>query len=147
MPQADTWLSSNDKGVTKRAQFARNARIQVWKTAAYRHAQRVRLPKGLDRVSVNITLRRTMWDRHDTQNLMDSAKAVVDGLVLYGLIPNDTDPHIDGPHLHAGPRVPGHVGYLDITIVDLAPSPQRQAATDRAALLAEHGDPTAPEAP
>jgi len=123
MPQPDKWLTSNDRGITRGARMGRNARAQVWKATAATHARRVRLPKGLTRVRVDITLRRTRRDRHDTHNLMDSAKAVVDGLVIYGLIPNDTDPHIDGPHLHAGDRVTGQAGFLDITITDLTGTP------------------------
>jgi hypothetical protein len=62
--------------------------------------------------------------RRDVGNLYPSAKALVDGLVDYGLIPDDDDRHLIGPDMRRGAQVskrqyPGG-GLIVVTIVELA---------------------------
>lgn len=94
---------------------------KTWREAAFLHAKAARLPVGLARVRIDITLRFPREGRIDVGNYYTHVvKPFVDGLgppidkmragrrviaVGYGLIPDDTAEFLDGPHLMLGPKV------------------------------------------
>lgn len=131
------WLTANDR----LDRWEKAHRVRLWRTAAYIHAVRAKLPTGLDRIKVLVvaqfpTGRAPVRDAH---NLAPTLKAVVDGLgprrettrkdgttvvaVGYGLIPDDSDKHLDGPHLSIGEPLPrrtyGVSGHLHIKILEV----------------------------
>lgn len=126
MPQADTWLNANDRGITRNAAMARSARVATWRNSARVHAGIARLPKGLGRVEVIVTVHPLPGRRRgfrDLANLHPTAKAVVDGLKIYGLVPDDNDRHFVGPHLFLGDTSTKLHAVLDIQITDLTRAP------------------------
>ncbi len=126
------WLTSN-----KRGRYAIAQLVRVWRRAAYEAARVAKLPTGLDRVRIDLEARfRGPAPVRDRMNLYPTVKAVIDGLgpsrvsahtphaVGWGLIPDDDDTHLDGPHLSIGPRLPDAPyathGHLLVTITDLS---------------------------
>lgn len=57
-------------------------------------AAAARLPKGLDRVEVWIEVTPRDRRRRDPANWMPTQKAMIDGLVDYGLVPDDCPPYV-----------------------------------------------------
>lgn len=52
--------------------------------------------------------------RYDPGNLYPVAKAIVDGIVLSGMLEDDDYTHVDGPHLHHGEPDKDHPGVTVI---------------------------------
>lgn len=131
-----TWLTANDR----RHEQAQARLVKQWRGKAYAAAMVARLPVGLDWVRIDVEARfRGRAPVRDTDNLRPTVKAVIDGLgpardyrfrgrlhhaVGHGLIPDDNDRHLDGPHLTIGPRLDpkpgGSLGHLILTIKELA---------------------------
>jgi hypothetical protein len=78
-------------------------------------AQVAKLPKNLDRVHIVAHIIKPTARQYDVHNLMPTLKACVDGLVDYGLIPDDTNDHLTGPDLRQGGK--GELGVI-ITITE-----------------------------
>jgi hypothetical protein len=78
-------------------------------------AQVAKLPKNLDRVHIVAHIIKPTSRQYDVHNLMPTLKACVDGLVDYGLIPDDTNAHLTGPDLRQGGK--GELGVI-ITITE-----------------------------
>ncbi|MEU3162930.1 hypothetical protein [Streptosporangium sp. NPDC006930] len=57
--------------------------------------------------------------RRDVGNLYPSFKAIIDGCVDAGVLPDDDDTHLIGPDMRLGPVIPD--GQLALLIVELAP--------------------------
>ena len=57
-------------------------------------AAAARLPKGLSRVEVWIEVTPRDRRRRDPANWMPTQKAMIDGLVDYGLVPDDCPPYV-----------------------------------------------------
>lgn len=94
------WLSMND-----RPHWAERARgTRAWRAAALWSARAARLPVGLDLVRVEIWVHKTTARKYDAGNLQPTAKAVVDGLVDYGLVPDDDNEHLIGPDMRMGAK-------------------------------------------
>lgn len=53
--------------------------------------------------------------RRDAHNVMPTVKALIDGLVDAGVLPDDDDRHLTGPDLRVAPN-PGLKGYVGIRI-------------------------------
>lgn len=111
---------------------------KAWRESAFVHARQAKLPKALDRVRIDITLHFTTNAQRDTANYHPMVgKPLVDGISTgrlvktksgvrsepgYGLIPDDTPRHLDGPHLLIGEPVSKRqhpYGLAVITITDL----------------------------
>ena len=60
--------------------------------------------------------------KHDVGNLYPSFKAAVDGLVDYGVLPDDDNEHLIGPDMRPGPIVKGGRLVLHITELPAAAS-------------------------
>jgi hypothetical protein len=75
---------------------------KAWRGAAARHAKWSKAPKDLDHAHIMVEVVKATKQAYDAHNLMPTAKAVIDGLVDYGLIPDDTNAHLAGPDLRPG---------------------------------------------
>lgn len=90
---------------------------RAWRTAAHVAASKAKLPKGLQRVHIVVHIIKPTSREYDAHNLLPTMKAAVDGLVDYGLIPDDTNNHLIGPDMRPGGK--GPVG-VTITITEEA---------------------------
>jgi hypothetical protein len=130
------FLTANDR----RHKMAEAKLIKSWRAAAFVAAQVEHLPRGLARVRIDAVAHfRGRPPVRDRSNLSPTLKAVIDGLgpareirrkgvivgtsIGYGLIPDDDDAHLDGPHLLIGdplpPRAYSGPGELILTITEL----------------------------
>lgn len=107
------WLSAN-----KRYKRRPDVAIRAWRQAAAVYAQQAKLPKGLVRISVFATLRFTDNRRRDAHNYTLNVKSCIDGLVDYGLIPDDRREHLLWTAITEGEKVNGLVGELELRIVE-----------------------------
>jgi crossover junction endodeoxyribonuclease RusA len=116
IPAPAPWLSANQRVDLRRQTPDRRA----WRDAGHLYAKQAALPK-LQRVHIIATLRFRDARRRDPHNYYPTLKALVDGLVDYGLIPDDDDKHLIGPDIRLGQvmQAPG-LGevWLDITDLD-----------------------------
>ncbi|GAA2022414.1 hypothetical protein WDZ16_13015 [Pseudokineococcus marinus] len=93
-----SWLSANDR----RNRHAQNRLTQNWRAAAG-WAVRGRLRSvRLQRAHIVAVLHHGDGQRRDTANYAPTVKAVVDGLVDGGLLPDDDRRHLEGPDLRVG---------------------------------------------
>ncbi|MCI6584048.1 MAG: hypothetical protein MSC45_03120 [Mobiluncus sp.] len=88
------------------------------------YARGSNFPRDLSKVRIHITLH---WHdpgrRRDAANWSPTAKAIVDGLVDFGLIPDDSNKFLEGPFLWAGGEVaPPGVTWVDVVVTDMSPS-------------------------
>lgn len=113
-------LNLNDSGVTKRAAFAKAAKIKQVRLTATVLAEQAQLPKGAGHAVVELHYRPKDRRRRDTDNLIATAKPCFDGLVDYGLVPDDVPQHMSKPepviHQPARGNVPRL--WLQITTSD-----------------------------
>jgi hypothetical protein len=104
--------------LNQRHHWAEKARLtRAWRNAAKLFAERADLPKGLERVHITAHIIKTTSRQYDVHNLLPTLKAAVDGLVDYGLIPDDSNEYLVGPDLRQGGK--GTPGII-ITITELA---------------------------
>lgn len=91
---------------------------RAWRAAAWQYAMAHR-PVTLDRAHVTITLHFTDRRRRDVHNYYGTVKAIVDGLVDAGLLPDDRDEHLV-LDLRTGPPARGAlVPRIDVDAVEL----------------------------
>lgn len=99
MPQYADWINANH-----RAHWSKRAKLtRAWRNAAHIVAKQHKLPK-LDRAHILVEIHKTTNGRYDPANLHPTAKAIVDGLIDYGLLPDDDATHLDGPDMRAGEK-------------------------------------------
>lgn len=130
------WLTANDR----LDRWEKAHRIRLWRSAAYLAARRDKLPTDLDHIRIEAVARFAGPPPvRDLANLHPTVKAVVDGLgprrearrngtvvvsVGYGLVPDDSDRHVDGPHLSLGEALPARpyssAGLLLLKISEVA---------------------------
>lgn len=114
IPLAADWINAND-----RLHWRPKARLtKAWRRAGHIHARVNGLPRGLHRIRVTVHVVKATARAYDAHNLMPTAKAVVDGFVDYGLVPDDTNAHLIGPDIREGGK--GKPG-LRIVVETLAP--------------------------
>lgn len=105
------WLSAN-----QRLHWAPKANItKQWRQLARLLAGMHGLPTGLDRVHITATIHKTNGRAYDVHNLVPTCKAIVDGLVDYGLIQDDDNSRLTGPDMRAGEKNDGASVVLTIT--------------------------------
>jgi hypothetical protein len=78
-----------------RMHWAQERRIKT-DLRAVGHALAVyhRIPRGLEHVNITLVYVPTVNRRRDEDNMMPTLKPLVDGLVDYGLVPDDTHQHV-----------------------------------------------------
>lgn len=118
IPAPAPWLNANQRTDLRRQTPDRRA----WRDAAHTWAMKDRLPK-LRHARIVAELHFRDNRRRDPHNYYPTIKAVVDGLVDYGLLPDDSSQYLIGPDLRMGePLANGRPwGALDLEITDLAP--------------------------
>lgn len=98
------WLTSNQRlDRWTKAEHTRDLRALARTEAA---AQA--LPRGLHRVRIIAHLTYPDHRRRDANNAHPTTKALIDGLVDYGLIPDDNDRHLVGPDHRPDGTGPGY---------------------------------------
>lgn len=111
------WLSAN-----KRYKRRPDVAIRAWRQAAALHAASVRLPRDVARISVYATVHFTDARHRDAHNYMINVKCCIDGLVDYGLIPDDRREHLQWTAITEGDPIPkkpfGPVGEIELRIVE-----------------------------
>ncbi|WP_440102435.1 hypothetical protein [Glutamicibacter mishrai] len=98
LPKLADWLNLNQK----EHWAPRNKRTQAWRHGAHIMARQAKLPKGLARVQVDAYVWKSSHRRYDPHNLMPTLKPVIDGLVDYGLLADDSSEYLAGPFIHHG---------------------------------------------
>lgn len=115
IPAPAPWLSAN-----QRHKRRPDVIIRAWREAGLVHARRVHLPK-LQRVHVLAVLCFPDRRRRDPHNYYPTLKALVDGLVDYGLVPDDSHQFLVGPDVRLGAVLAGRgLGEVVLTVTDLA---------------------------
>lgn len=100
IPAPCEWVNANQRG-----HWAKRARLtKTWRTAARLWARKAGLPTGLVKVHVVATVHKATNRSYDAHNLNLTAKACIDGLVDYGLIPDDSNAYLVGPDMRAGAK-------------------------------------------
>lgn len=90
--------------------YARASRVRAIKTVAEQTARFTRAPH-LERARLDVEISFPDRKRRDTHNYMPTVKALVDGLVKAGVLPDDDWRHLTGPHLeHAPDLAPKRMG-------------------------------------
>lgn len=104
IPMAAEWINLN-----QRLHWAPKAkRTRSWRMAGHIYARQANLPRGLGRVQITAHVMKSTARQYDAHNLIPTAKAVIDGLVDYGLIEDDTNQFLTGPDMRQGGKgIPG----------------------------------------
>ena len=101
------WVNANERG-----HWAKRApRTRYWRNRAYVEARRAKVPP-MDRAHIAVTFHKTTNRPYDPANLYPTAKAIVDGLVDAGVLPDDDKEHLVGPDMRAG----GVIGNRQIVV-------------------------------
>ena len=98
--------------------FARNRLTQEWRQAAHMYAIANKLQR-MDRAKITITIGFPTNHKRDVSNYQPTAKAIIDGLMDYRLLPDDNDVHLVGPDLRRGDKVSTAVPTLVVDIQEL----------------------------
>lgn len=114
IPAPAPWLNANQTHKRRPDKL-----IRLWRDAGLVHARYARLPK-LQRAHILAELRFGDNRRRDAGNFYPTLKALVDGLVDYRLLPDDSDDYLVGPDLRRGPVCRHGYGEVLLTVTDLA---------------------------
>lgn len=118
IPAPAPWLNANQRVDLRRQTPHRRA----WRDAGRVYAMAAKLPK-LQRAHLLAELRFADSRNRDVHNLYPSIKALVDGLIDYGLLPDDSHQYLVGPDLRYGPKIAKRAGSVQgellLTITDL----------------------------
>jgi hypothetical protein len=93
---------------------AKAARTRTWRWTACIKARGLKPVEG--KAHIVITISFTDRRRRDVGNLQPTAKAIVDGIVDAGVLPDDSDRYLIGPDMRAGEPVKGPVPVITVTI-------------------------------
>jgi crossover junction endodeoxyribonuclease RusA len=122
IPAPARWLSANQRTDLRRQTPDRRA----WRDTTAVLARAAKLPK-LDRAHIVATLHFTDRRQRDPHNYYPTIKAAVDGLVDYGLLPDDSSRYLIGPDLRLGEPIAwqryGPPGRLVLVIAEPATHP------------------------
>lgn len=116
IPAPGRWLNANSRS-DRRAQTPDR---RAWREAGHVYARQARLPK-LGRAHIVATLRfADRRVRRDPHNYYPTLKAIIDGLIDYGLLPDDSHEYLTGPDIRLGEPLParrvGSAGEVVLTI-------------------------------
>lgn len=96
--QRKPWLNSNDRDHWR----ALRPITAGWRANAAAAAAAAGLPTGLGRVHISGLVVKERAGTYDAMNFYPTAKAVVDGLIDYGLCVDDSNEFVEGPFLWPG---------------------------------------------
>ena len=133
LPWTKPPMSMNDRQhYMVRARLTKSIR-----TKARTLARASRLPVGLAHVDVALAYRPRDRRRRDTDNLMPVLKALCDGLVDYGLVPDDTPdfmtkhmPRLEEPQKGAGGAMWLEVTWEGMEVMNVRTRAAQDAGTD-----------------
>lgn len=94
------WLTANGRTAHRWEAPTR----RKWRDAGQTYARQSGLPR-LERAHIEVTIQFRDNRRRDIANWHPTAKAIIDGLVDYGLLPDDDDRHLIGPDMRRGSAV------------------------------------------
>jgi crossover junction endodeoxyribonuclease RusA len=97
IPAPVRWLNANDRA----HRLGRSPLVREWRNAAHVYARQAKLPL-LGKAHITATLRFCDKRRRDPHNYYPTVKAAVDGLVDYGLLPDDSSEFLIGPDIRLG---------------------------------------------
>lgn len=114
-PFRDNLLNAN-----QRRHWSHRQRLtKVWRESTAWRARGASVPR-LNRARIVVEFSFGDHQRRDVSNYQPTAKAIVDGLIDAGLLPDDNDRHLIGPDLRRADR-PG-APQIRVIVTDL-PSP------------------------
>ena len=115
IPAPAGWINLNH-----RMHWAVKAKLtKAWRLAARVHAQNAGLPKGFEHVRIEAHVVKSTARAYDAHNLTPTGKAIIDGLVDYGLVPDDTNRYVVGPDMREGGKgVPGIRVMITVSVID-----------------------------
>ena len=101
IPAPCEWLNSNQRI----HRMIAAGRVKSWRQAAH-YAAKVddHWAPFEGPVHITVTVHKTRAGRWDAGNLYPTAKAIVDGLVDAGVIPDDSNEWVTGPDMRAGEK-------------------------------------------
>ncbi len=102
------WIPAPCEAITsnQRHHWSRKAQLtRRWRSAAHIRARQANVPK-MNAAQITILLAFPDHRRRDPSNWAPTGKAVVDGLVDYGMLPDDDKEHLLGPDMRAGYYTP-----------------------------------------
>lgn len=134
IPAPAKMYSANTRVHWRRTYEARKA----WREATFVYAQQAKLPKGLDKVRIDVVVHFTVNRGRDNENYSPFVlKPIADGLARphgsspgYLLITDDTPEFLDGPFVTVGAKVDKRqypLGLAVVTITDLSESDKEAA--------------------
>jgi crossover junction endodeoxyribonuclease RusA len=101
IPAPVAWLNANDRHDRRRG----SPLTKQWRDAAHLYARSAKLPH-LGKAHITATLRFRDRRRRDPHNYYPTIKAVIDGLVDYGLLADDSSEYLVGPDVRLGEVLP-----------------------------------------
>ena len=103
IPAPCDWLNSNQR----LHRMVSAARVRSWREEAHAAAALSDAWAPFEApVHIVCTIHKTRAGRWDAGNLYPTAKAIVDGLVDAGVIPDDSNEWVTGPDMRAGEKRP-----------------------------------------
>jgi hypothetical protein len=119
IPAPAPWLNANGRRDRRRLAPV----VRLWREAATVHARSAQLPM-LGRARIVAELRFPDRRRRDDHNYFPTVKAIVDGLVDYGLLADDSREYLVGTEIRSGEpvkRLPyGPAGAVHLIISEVA---------------------------
>lgn len=114
IPAPAPWLNANQRVDLRRQTPDRRA----WRDAAHVWAKAAKLPRLHQAHILAVFHFAGPNRRRDIHNWYPTVKAVVDGLVDYELLPDDSTKYLTGPDLRVGAAARTPVGSIELTITE-----------------------------
>lgn len=107
IPAPCEFLNANDSYFTKRVgrkqfQPEKVKKVKAWREAGADAAAAADLPTGVPRLQVDCFVWKPIANDYDPANWAPTAKAVLDGMIDYGLAEDDNRHFVTGPFMHEG---------------------------------------------
>jgi hypothetical protein len=103
--QRGPFLNSND-----RDHFRVTSPItKAWRKESFNAAAVAGLPLDLPRIRIDAAINKQRAGRYDAMNYYPTVKAIVDGLIDYGICADDSNQYVTGPFITAGNKGPNAV--------------------------------------
>jgi hypothetical protein len=110
------FLNAND---SYRHWSDRSKKIKAWRRAGRLAAAAVDLPVGLARVQIDAFVIKPIQNDYDPANWAPTAKAILDGLIDYGLAEDDNRRFVTGPFMHEGGKGADAL-IVRVTVLDMS---------------------------